>query len=143
MKRYVVDASVAVKWAVPEPGYQLASQLLKVSTAQLTLFAPDLILSEVVQALRKKAENELSWEEVTQLAIWFTSMPVTLLPSGELIITAVAIAQRLKTTIYDALYLAAARLLEAPLVTDDRDLARSARRHGLAEFITELPQLVL
>lgn len=48
MTRYVVDASVAVKWLVREPLSHEASLLL---TGEVSLMAPDLLYAEAANAL--------------------------------------------------------------------------------------------
>lgn len=51
MKKVVVDASVVVKWFVPEIHSAPAARLLD---SDVVLYAPDLIGSEVGNTLRKK-----------------------------------------------------------------------------------------
>ena len=61
MSRYVVDASVAVKWLVPEIHTQEAEQLLDPTHV---LLAPDLLYAEVGNALWKRVRRrELRAEE--------------------------------------------------------------------------------
>jgi predicted nucleic acid-binding protein len=47
---FVIDASVAIKWVIDEPGTRQALDLLR-----HTLFAPDLLMAECANILRKKA----------------------------------------------------------------------------------------
>jgi predicted nucleic acid-binding protein len=142
VKQIIVDANVAVKWLIPEPGYQLARRLLQMSALDNFLFAPDLIVSEVVQTLVKKVDRELEWEELPVLTSWFIGMPVTLLPSKTLIFAAIANAQLLGITTYDALYVAAAVEMKVPLVTGDREMIKAARRHGLSDLVVNLDEFI-
>ena len=64
ISRVVVDASVAIKWFVPEVHAETARCLLREG---MTLLAPDLIWAEVANALwRKWREKELSAEAVQE-----------------------------------------------------------------------------
>ena len=58
MKGAVIDASVAVKWFIPEIHSQTAVKLL---AGKKTLYAPDLIYAEVGNTLWKK------WKMATPL----------------------------------------------------------------------------
>jgi predicted nucleic acid-binding protein len=51
VSRYVVDASVAVKWYLPEPESDAAGRLLD---PEHDLIAPDLLFAEVGNALWKR-----------------------------------------------------------------------------------------
>ena len=63
MTDLVIDASVAMKWVIDEPGTQQALALRR-----HRLFAPDLLVAECADVLWKKVRrNELSAEEA-QLA---------------------------------------------------------------------------
>lgn len=50
----VVDASVALKWFVPDPGHEAALAILKADDAEPQLLAPDWLLVEVANALWKQ-----------------------------------------------------------------------------------------
>lgn len=55
MKSYVIDASVAVKWYIPEPLSDAADKYLQLyKDKQAKLLAPDLLLVEVGSVLWKK-----------------------------------------------------------------------------------------
>ena len=69
-------------------------------------------------------------------------MPVTLLPSKTLIFAAITNARLLGITIYDALYVAVAVEMNAPLVTGDREMIKAAKRHGLSDLVVNLEEYV-
>lgn len=80
----VLDASVIVKWFVPEVGNAAARALL---TADEELVAPELARIEVASALvRKGMHAQLSKEDLRQtLAVWFRSLSdgqIILLPDA-------------------------------------------------------------
>jgi predicted nucleic acid-binding protein len=72
--RVVVDASVAIKWFMPEVHAEAARCLLREG---MTLLAPDLIWAEVANALwRKWREKELSVETVQEILTDFRRFPL-------------------------------------------------------------------
>jgi predicted nucleic acid-binding protein len=90
MSRYVVDASVAVKWFIPESHAEAAARLL--STPH-ELLAPDLIWAEVGNVLWKKwRRNEISRDDARDLLKDFRRFPLVVSPSHSLLDTAWQIA---------------------------------------------------
>jgi predicted nucleic acid-binding protein len=126
----VVDASVAVKWLVPEHGSDAADRLL---TTSQKLFAPDLIRVEVAAALTRRfrtgqaPEGEVR-EDCDRWPRLLAEGIVTLTPAEQDYPEAAALALQLKHPFQDCLYLALARRLQAPLVTaDPKFIERAAR----------------
>ena len=127
--RTVVDASVAVKWYLPEPGAGAADRILSEAIdGTRELIAPDLIVAELANALWKKVREEACAEDEAHevLELFLTDLP-RLVRSAELAERALALAIQLREPVYDCLYLAAAVEMEASLATADTRLARSAR----------------
>lgn len=126
MSGFVVDASVALKWYLPEPHSQHALRLRKGS---LPLDAPDLLHAEVANALWKRVQrSELATDEAASIAAALAAMPVETHPARLLAAAALQIACATRLTVYDSLYLATALLTDRPLVTADRRLYDVARR---------------
>lgn len=126
----VVDASVVVKWFVPEAGDAAAKALLTTADA---LVAPELVRIEVASALvRKGLRRELSVPDAERaLGAWLQVVAdgqVVLLPNGDDIAAAAQLAFALQHALPDCLYLAAAARLGTTLVTADQAFARKARR---------------
>lgn len=124
----VVDASVAVKWFVPEPDADAAERLLETSER---LVAPSLILIEVRGAiLRRERRNECSEDEARQALGGWTAFlrggVVEIIPFEQLLDGATELARRLGHPVADCLYLAAAMENAAMLVTADRVLGERA-----------------
>ena len=93
-----------------------------------TLHAPHLIDVEVTHALRGLvARGELSIDGAASARADAADMPITLYPHALLLERAWELRDTLST--YDAVYVALAELLPAPLVTCDARLAAS-RGHG-------------
>lgn len=117
----VVDASVAVKWFIPETGEEAAAKLLG---GKQHLVAPALIRLEVTGAIirrfreghlseKKAREGTQAWEAMLQYRV------LRLVPDAELFEDAVQMAFLAKHTLTDCLYLAVAKQLGAPVITAD------------------------
>lgn len=135
----MIDASVAVKWYIPEAKSEEAVKyLVSYERNQTTLLAPDLIVAEVGNVLLKKTRTgELSVEDAVEIATLFTRhCPLKLIPVKELLSAALELAGNLELTVYDSLYLALALLTETNLVTADRQLKKAAEQHRLAGIVT-------
>jgi predicted nucleic acid-binding protein len=112
----VVDASVALKWVLAEPGQAAAEALLDED-----LIAPSLWLLEAANALwRRNLRGELGVDEAEERLSELFNAPVTSIPIEEDLSAAVALAQRLGHPVYDCLYLALAMREQAQVVTADR-----------------------
>jgi predicted nucleic acid-binding protein len=129
MKVYVIDASVAVKWYIPEPFSEQAVYYLELLKAgQAKLLAPELIVAEMGNVLwKKEVSGELSRGEVQLIGETLAnSFPAELTGNQLLLPAALELALDLKLTLYDSLYLALAIVKKAQLVTADKKLARLA-----------------
>ena len=135
--RLVVDASVAIKWYVPEPGSVQATALLG---AGHLLLAPDLLIAEFGNILWKKiGRGELTALEAEAIVHGLVSAsPVTLVESTTLLPGALDIALRFGRTVYDSLYLALAVTEGCRLITDDQRLDHALRGTPLAPFVQSL-----
>lgn len=118
MTDYVIDASVAIKWFVPEILEAEAKRWLDPSHV---LYAPELLLSEVGNILWKKTRlKEVTEAEALQIASELKQSPITLISSLDLFSDALTLAQSTGRTVYDCMYLAAAIRQGCQLVTADR-----------------------
>lgn len=134
----VVDASVAVKWVLPEPDSDRARTLI----LRGDLVAPDLLRLEVANALWKQARRGvISPRHVRRGWRIFRSIPVTLRQVGTLVDAALALAVRYGVTVYDGTYLALALALDCPVVTVDHRLLGVAVGRGLKRRILPLEDL--
>lgn len=117
MKKVVVDASVAVKWFVPEIHSAAASRMLD---PEIALYAPDLIGPEFGNILWKKLRREeIGREEAEEIMNAFSKLPFEIRPSSLLLPSAFELAIELDRTVYDSLYLALAVAEECLLITAD------------------------
>lgn len=114
---FVLDASVALKWFVPEIHADAARRLLREG---VTLLAPDLIWAEVANALwRKWREKESAAEAVEGILNDFRRYPLRICSGESLYDVAWPVAQGSGRTIYDSLYLALAMSNGCLMVTAD------------------------
>ncbi len=130
--RFVVDASVAVKWLVAEEQSDIAARLLDGSHE---LFAPRLMASEVGNALwRKVRVGEIEPRQAGALAAALPELPVGWADDDELSADALRIAISLERPAYACTYLALAHSLGAMLITADTHFASgvAATEHGAA-----------
>ena len=127
----VLDASVAVKWLVPEENRTEARALLD---PDLVLAAPSLIVSEVATGVSRKARlKQISHADATRaLAFWLatfsTGDALVLYADRDLLADALSLSLELDHQLPDCIYLALARRLDAPLVTADEKLIRKVGR---------------
>jgi len=132
--KLVVDASVAIKWYIPEPDSVQAAPLLD---GRAQLLAPDLLTAELGNILWKKTRaGELSGADAADIADAFASVcPVIIWPSTLLLGGALDLAVNFQRPVYDALYLALAVAQNCPLITADDRLARAIQRTKLRPFV--------
>ena len=133
MTPLVVDASVAIKWLLPELHSNSARRVL---AEDATLFAPDLLWAELGNVLWKRVRSgEIAAEDARDLLRDFRRFPVSTTPALVLIGAALEIATQLDRTVYDSLYLALAIGKRCRLVTADRRLYNALKRGPLASTL--------
>ena len=133
MRKAVVDASVAVKWFVPEIHSEAAVRLLD---AEIALYAPDLISPEFGNILWKKVRRrEIGRDEADEIMIAFARLPFEVRPSAVLLPSAFELAIELDRTVYDSLYLALAVAEECAVITADAKLHAAIVASGLAPHV--------
>ena len=129
---WVLDASIAVKWVIPEV---LSDNADRLRDGEDDVLAPDLLLVEVAKALwRKTAAKEISPREADDAFDLLRQGRIDLRPTGPLLPRAMEMARRLDHPVYDCVYLALAEREHAALVTADHRLLRrpSARKLGVS-----------
>ena len=127
----VVDASVAIKWVVDEPGTEAA---LAIRTEQL--LAPAIWLAEAANALWRHVKmGEASASEALARLVRLRRAPVRSFPIEPHVSTALELAARGNHPVYDCLYLALAIQRDTQVVTDDRRFTEAAARLGLGDRV--------
>jgi len=126
---FVVDASLVIKWFVPEVDSDAARRWLD---APNDYIAPDLLFPETGNTVWKKVRRgELSPDEAQQLVTDLSVIAVEAVPMRGLMPDAHALALRASVTVYDATYLALAVRLETQVITGDDRFARRLADHPL------------
>lgn len=124
----VVDASVAVKWLIPEPDSAVAERLCE----GRNLIAPELIEVECANILWKHVRRgEISRSDAFTGIQDLRRSPLNLVRDSELLIEAQGLANDFDHPIYDCLYLALALRKDVPVITADVRFARLASRFAM------------
>ncbi len=127
--KLTVDASVVVKWYVPE---DLAENARLLRAHRLELHAPDLLLAEFVNVFWKKHRRQ-EIPDVSQHLDEIRRLPhdITLHPLSSLIGRAGQISLEFDHPVYDCLYLACAEETGSPFVTADQKVANKVDASSL------------
>lgn len=142
--RLTIDASVVAKWFIEtgEPDVRIARRLAELAeTAEINLYAPDLLLVEIANALHSKSGVSLAaaLEAIDFLSFLPTLELIRLEPN--VIKQASELAAQTKLSIYDACYVAVSELTDTPLLTADRRLLNSyGKTLTLRELSLSLPE---
>lgn len=133
MRKIVVDASVALKWFVPEVHSDAAVRLLD---SDVPLCAPDLILAELANTLWKKTRrDEITPQQASETMTAFRRLDVEIQPSNDIVPAALVLATSLGRTVYDCLYLTLAIARNTVLVTADRKFHAAVMTSQFAQHI--------
>jgi predicted nucleic acid-binding protein len=139
--RYVLDASVAFKWEVPEPDSDKANRLRDdFRNAVHELLAPDFFPQELAHALtRAERQGRIA---VGQAAVfWADAMttPPALLSVTSLTPRAISISSSLRIGVYDCLYVALAEREGCDFITADDKLVKNLQ--ALFPFVVALASI--
>jgi predicted nucleic acid-binding protein len=126
----VVDASVAVKWFLPEEGETLVSQAVALLDAydddQARFVVPDLFYVETASAIWKAVRaGRVSRAFGDQSLVLLMQREFPTVPTLKLLDRAFQIAADYGRTVYDSLYVALAVQTSAQLITADERLANA------------------
>lgn len=118
----LLDTSVAVKWFVPEEDSKKALSLRHAQEDhELQLYAPEVLLMELANALRYS--SEFSAREVTEALETPFDLNILLIPfSLDALNSAVTLSLKHDLAVYDSYFLALAQAMEIPLITADRKM---------------------
>lgn len=138
MRKYVLDASVAVKWFFPhEESSQIARRLLrKIKEKRIKVLIPQLFFFEVINVIKTKTRSTA--EDVLQVVDDIFSLNlISQKISKELLVKANFYAQKYDLTIYDTSYIGLAEINKVILVTADQKLAKKVN----LKFVKTLEKL--
>ena len=138
--RYVVDASIVVKWILPESHSDRARTVARPGNSVL---APDVILSQIGMNLRTRVRlGELLEEEAHDILRVVGLMPLQLHRTWSLAPEALEIERRIRCAMPACIHLALALREDAVYVTGSRDLYCSVQDSTLCEHIEWIGNLV-
>jgi predicted nucleic acid-binding protein len=119
---WVVDASVIIKWYVPETDYAAARAMRTVET---NLAAPDLLFAEMSNSLWKLVRRgEMAAPRAIAIIEEIAAAPFLTFSNQSLAQDALDLAIATGLTAYDASYVALAIRLDKILITADEKLVR-------------------
>jgi predicted nucleic acid-binding protein len=128
--RYAVDASVAIKLVVEEPGSDDAHSFFSrvADGPGGGLYVPDLFYAECANVLWKQVKRlKLSQREAEQNLERIRKLAVTELHTRDLLGRVIQLAVQHDVSAYDATYVATAEQAHVPLVTADAPLVEKFR----------------
>ena len=141
MSVFVVDASLVVKWFVPEIHSEAARRWLGASHDYV---APDLLFAETGNAIWKKVRRrELTAAQGHRLVADLPRVAVEPVAMASLLPDALALALGSGITVYDAMYLTLAVRLDTQVITgDDRFVDRALEHPVLAQHMRTVQDFV-
>ncbi len=134
MKRLVLDASVAIKWAMPLAQEPLIDESLRLAkryvNGEVEFIVPDIFWAELANVLWKGARQR-RWrqDEAEAVAAEMKARDFATVSSFLLMPEALRIALAYDRSVYDALYVALALQAKTELITADERLANALAAH--------------
>jgi len=131
---FVLDASVAANWCLPEVGETLREEafrlLRRYAKGEIRFLVPDLFWAEVANLLWKAACQGRCGKPQARAALGtLTKYRLPTVPSLTVLDLAFAIAGAFDQTVYDSLYVALAVDSKAQFITADERLASALATH--------------
>ncbi len=121
--RFVVDASVAIKWVIPELDSDSAVTFLKRSPL---LLVPDLFFCEISNVLWKRSlRGDINPQFAEKSLQILQGLPFETHPTASLAGSALKLALIADCSVYDAFYLILAAEQACRMVTADREFYQS------------------
>ncbi|MGE5576329.1 MAG: type II toxin-antitoxin system VapC family toxin [Syntrophothermus sp.] len=126
-RKVCVDASLVVKWLIPEELSEHALGLLRDwRKDRVVLLAPALLMFEVLATIRKHLwRRTLTFSEAQQSVTYLFELPIQVKNDPKILGIAWDLANQLgQPTVYDTSYLALAQMEDCALWTADKKFAR-------------------
>lgn len=123
---YIIDASVILKWFIPE---EHSERALRLKDSGARLHAPAFLTLEVGNVLSKKCRRgELTAQDTEDIWRAFRQAPIRRHADERLVLAAFDLAHHTKQGLYDSLYLALAMQLKLSFLTADRKFYQSLQQ---------------
>lgn len=124
--KWVVDASIALKWIIPEPDSPIAHSVRR----SRDYVAPDLIIAECVNAIWRRSRVEgYTRDQREEALLLVRHLEIELESTRELALRAGVLAADLDHPAYDCFYLALAERRDGLLLTADTRLIAKVADH--------------
>lgn len=125
----VIDASVALKWVLPEPGRAAALTILdRYEAGELSLLTPRLLLDEIASALARRCRQRYLTRTEAMQAYWFLEHRLSATVDWVIRSAALDLALSHQISYWDSTYLALSLEHRCDLMTADARLFRSLVR---------------
>ncbi|WP_290598008.1 MULTISPECIES: type II toxin-antitoxin system VapC family toxin [unclassified Archaeoglobus] len=128
----VFDTSVVIDALLPKLGdrSRQASEALKAAGERAAVvYAPRIFKIELASVLSRRKSVELVKDVVSDIAKW-----ITLIPESELFDVAYNLSYTTKSRAVDLYFIAAAKLTNSILLTNDRVMAINAKKAGIEAY---------
>lgn len=140
MTTLVIDASVAIKWFLPE---RYSINAIRLLDAGYELVAPDLVFPECGNVLWKKwLRQELEPDVIPVLLADLCRMNLRIVPTYSLTDEASRIAVTWRRSFYDSIYLALAVVCNGRMVTADEKLCNALKDTPMVERVVMVGDMV-
>ena len=140
MSVLIIDASVAIKWFLPE---QHSINAIRLLDAGYELRSPDLIFPECGNVLWKKwLRQELEPEIIPAILGDLGRMNMHIIPTFTIVDEAAKIAVACRRSFYDSVYLALAATSNGRMVTADEKLCNALQGTAMEELVVFIGNLV-
>jgi predicted nucleic acid-binding protein len=131
---FVLDASVAVKWAIPSAAETLLPESLQLleryTNGEIDFIVPDIFWAEVANVLRKGVrQRRWSGDFAEEAASDIKDRNFPTISCTTLLPDALKIALHYDRSVYDCLYVALAIQRRTELITADEHLANALAAH--------------
>jgi predicted nucleic acid-binding protein len=142
LTKFVVDASVAIKWVLPEI---YTADALRLRRPDYELLVPDFFFPELGNVFWKRLRRgEASLEDAQVDLQALMGLPLKVYPSLPLMPQALDIAVRVQQAVYDCVYLTLAVVNQCQMVTADERFFNALQNDVLVShvcWVEKLPEL--
>lgn len=135
-ERFIIDASVAIKWFFWEDG---SEESLKLLDSLISFYVPEFFLMEIDSVITKKVRRgELKAGEAINKRKQFRRLPYKLISYKEIEDFAFEISTKFPVTLYDACYLSTAIDYEATVYTADIRFFNGVKSSPFNDYIERI-----
>lgn len=138
-KTVCLDTSVVVGMLSPdEHDESISAMFTKLHHERVLIYGPSLMNFEVLKAIRQQEkDNRIKPDEVVTALKEFSEWPILLVWNQDLVNETLALDRAGIKGVYDASFLALARLKGIPLITEDKQLRKTGRKFHPQVYTTE------